>query len=87
MSVPTPKCDAALARLADERRYGAVTIAQLSLGDAVQDSHGTVGEVAGFGRDHVSIAWGEFAAVMRYTDAELSAAGVVRWSPVRKVSR
>lgn len=87
MSVPTPKCDAALARLADERRYDKVTIAQLSLGDAVQDARGTVGEVVGFTRDCVSIAWGEFAAVMRYTDAELSAAGIARWSPIRPVGR
>lgn len=64
-----------------------MTIAKLGIGDAVQDARGTVGEVVGFGRDTVSIAWGKFQAVMRYTDDELKVQGIVRWSPITRIER
>lgn len=91
MSVPTPKRDAALARLADERRYGVVTVANLREGEAVQNNRGALGEVVAFDRDHVTIRWtGELGLVVStigYTDAELVEHGITRWSPIQRVSR
>jgi hypothetical protein len=54
-----------------------LTVVKLKVGDLVADHRGTIGRVTAFTRDHVSIAWGEYEAVMRHTDEDLKAAGVV----------
>lgn len=56
-----------------------VSILKLSIGEAVQNAQGTVGEVVSFTQNHVTVSWPD--GTVRYTDDELEAAGVVRFVP------
>jgi hypothetical protein len=63
-----------------------LSILKLAIGEAVQNANGTVGEVVSFTQNHVTVAWPDGTA--RYTDAELKAAGVVRFIPgIRRIDR